>query len=119
MRYFEKSAEEIRPIVELYCDSYKNRMGQIDRNEIAQKLINLAIEKEQTIFQSAFESFTPNALRMAASMITENDYKDSPQEDLKTVETQKQAIIDDAVPTESVPNRNGTWKKRKDKSKEA
>lgn len=70
MRYQDKSAEEIRAIIDGYIEQTKksNKGRSPDLEKLAFELNELALEKDKNAFLSVFEGFTASSLRLAAEL---------------------------------------------------
>lgn len=77
MIYNDKSQEEIQASLDQFINLYKERTGK-DPNiqDIRAKIMDLARQKEEAMFQNIFGTYTSNSLLTAASLL-ENKMNDN------------------------------------------
>ena len=70
--YDDKPEDEIRNILQIYCQNYEKRTGKkLNVLEVAKLIKNEADKRDQEHFVRAFAHFTAGSLRMAAQILEE------------------------------------------------
>lgn len=69
MRYQDRAPEELRVLIANYINKAQREGIRIDPEIMAEKLKDMAEEKERRMFTQTFEQLTPNSLRDAANIL--------------------------------------------------
>jgi hypothetical protein len=82
MMFKSRSREELEPLVEAYLNGYYLRTGlNPDPAELAERIRELAVQKEAQAFHASFGTLGPNDLQLTAKILEEMRQK--PEEEVE------------------------------------